>query len=273
MKKSLITLTAISSLFLAGCDKKFDDDQKKDIETIVAEYIANHPEKIWDHVERCIEKKPDIIKKAFERILAEGMQKQGKKINQARETVKKYVPEIQSTKNHFSYGKADAEHKIVIFADYACAPCRKTLEAVASFVKSDNKDKDRVQFIIKPYPILDGDADELAKVMLAAHKQGKYQELQAELFKDPTLTAVMTAAQSINGLDVDKLEKDMNSSEVADILEETKKLGKNINIKQTPTLVINDIAVPSSIQEAELPEIIKALDKMKEMEEEKDKRS
>jgi len=100
-----------------------------------------------------------------------------------------------------------------------------------------------VNFILKQFPLrqMHPNADPAARAALAAHKQGKFWEMQQELYKNSRNLSAETIkglAEKI-GLDVKKFEADMNSDEVKKEVDADLALGGRVSVRGTPSFFIN----------------------------------
>jgi protein-disulfide isomerase len=85
-------------------------------------------------------------------------------------------------------------------------------------------------------------------VALAAIKQGKYFEMHQKLFSEPGKAdkeKALRVAKEL-GLDVEKLEKDMDDPSVKQALEENKDLAQKLGLQGTPLYLIGDRVVPGA---------------------------
>jgi len=102
--------------------------------------------------------------------------------------------------------------------------------------------------IFKELPILDGrtkTSRNAAKAALAAHRQGKYLEMHTALMEASGLTPerIKSVAKDV-GLNVKKLEKDMQDPELDVMLEDTLILANRIPaLSGTPFFIINDMMI------------------------------
>jgi len=105
-----------------------------------------------------------------------------------------------------------------------------------------------VRVIFKELPILDGrtkTSRNAAKAALAAHRQGKYLEMHTALMEASGLTPerIKSVAKDV-GLNVKKLEKDMQDPELDVMLEDTLILANRIPaLSGTPFFIINDMMI------------------------------
>jgi protein-disulfide isomerase len=141
----------------------------------------------------------------------------------------------------FTGGNTDGDVSVVEFFDYNCSFCRRALPDLVKLMKED----DKVRVVLKELPIFGGDSDDAAKGALAAKKQGKYFEMHQRLFTDTgkaDKAKVLIIAKDL-GLDVEQLEKDMESEEVAKALEESRGLAEKLGLQGTPLYLIGDQAI------------------------------
>ncbi len=85
-----------------------------------------------------------------------------------------------------------------------------------------------------------------AKLALASIKQGKYFEMHQKLFFDPGKAdkdKALRVAKEL-GLDIDKLQKDVDDPSVKQALEENKDLAQKLGLQGTPLYLIGDQVVP-----------------------------
>lgn len=144
----------------------------------------------------------------------------------------------------YTAGNPDGDVTVVEFFDYNCGYCRRAMPEVVKL--TDNDDKVRVVF--KELPIFGGDSEDAAKGALAAMLQDKYFEMHQKLFTAPgkaNKEKVLRIANEI-GLDVPKLEKDMESQEVADALAEAHGLAQSLGLQGTPLYLIGDRTIPGA---------------------------
>ena len=144
----------------------------------------------------------------------------------------------------YTAGNPDGDVTVVEFFDYNCGYCRRAMPDVVKL--TDNDDKVRVVF--KELPIFGGDSEDAAKGALAAKMQGKYFEMHQKLFSAPgkaNKEKVLRIANEI-GLDVPQLEKDMESQEVAEALDEAHGLAQELGLQGTPLYLIGDRTIPGA---------------------------
>jgi protein-disulfide isomerase len=136
-------------------------------------------------------------------------------------------------------GNAHAGVTIVEFFDTRCPYCRQLAPMLERFVSKDGN----VRLVYKDFPIL-GPASELgSRALLAAQRQGRYEDLRSLLMakssSDLTENSLRETAQDL-GLDWPRLQRDMNSADVGRKIAANKNLAQALGIDGTPTIVIGE---------------------------------
>jgi protein-disulfide isomerase len=143
----------------------------------------------------------------------------------------------RSDKAHF-VGNPKGDVTVVEFFDYNCAFCRRAMPDVVKLLEND----DRVKVVLKELPIFGDDSEDAAKGALAAAKQGKYFYVHQKLLSDPgraNKDKVLGIAKEI-GLDLSRLEEDMEGKDVQAALDEVRELAQKVGIGGTPIYLIGD---------------------------------
>jgi len=143
----------------------------------------------------------------------------------------------RSDKSHF-VGNPNGDVTVVEFFDYNCGYCRRAMPDVAKLLEND----DKVKVVFKELPIFGDDSADAAKGALAAAKQDKYFEMHQKLLSNPgkaNKDKVLSIAEAM-GLDLSRLEKDMESEDVQAALEEVRGLAQKFGIRGTPMYLIGD---------------------------------
>jgi protein-disulfide isomerase len=136
-------------------------------------------------------------------------------------------------------GKQDAPVTIVEFSDYQCPFCSRAEplldEALAKY-------PDQVKLVFKQFPLtsIHPQAMPASKAALAAGKQGKYWEMHKLLFENNRALGpedLKKYAQQV-GVDVAQWEKDMNSKEIQDQINEEMSQARAAGVRGTPTIFV-----------------------------------
>lgn len=206
---------------IAGDPPKVDDAERGRIESVVHDYLMNHPETIIQAVQD------------YQARL------QAEKEKAAREQVAKRSSDLLHDPQSQILGNAKSDCAIVEFFDNQCPYCQANEPELQKLLKQDG----RVKLILKEFPILGPTSLVASKAALASVKQDKYPEFHAALLAHrghyQTEAVVDEVAKSV-GLDLDKLHKDMDSPEVASEIDRNLDLGRSLDINGTPGFVIGN---------------------------------
>lgn len=146
-------------------------------------------------------------------------------------------------------GPQGAPVTIVEFLDPACETCRAFYPVVKSLMA---KYPDDVRLVIRYAPFHQG-SDQVVKLLEAAKRQGKYQQvLEAVLQAQPTwadhsrpnpdLTFEIAKAA---GLDIERAREDMARPEMQALLTQDVEDLKALKVTRTPTFLVNGRSLPS----------------------------
>ena len=199
---------------------------KKQVEDIVHDYLTKNPE-ILVAMTTELDRRQQEVQDA----------EQNKAISDNADAL------FRSAKS-YTAGNPDGDVTVVEFFDYNCGYCRRAMPDVVKLIDND----DKVRLVLKELPIFGDDSEDAAKGALAAKLQGKYFEMHQKLFSAPgkaNKEKVLRIANEL-GLDVPKLEKDMESKEVQDALDEAHKLAQELGLQGTPLYLIGDRTIPGA---------------------------
>ena len=228
----------------------FSDDQKKDIQSIIHDYIVNQPEVL-------IEASQSLQHKQQQKIQAE-----------AKELINKHAQAVFADDKTI-VGNPKGSVTLVEFFDYQCGHCKEMAPVVLSVVEKNPN----LRVIYKEFPIFGEQSLMISKAALAAGMQKKYAQMHDVLLmskKSLNDDEIMKIAQSLK-LDMKKFKKDLQSQEVQKTIDDTRKLGELIHLMGTPAFIIaatpggiykeNNakpiVFVPGATSEASLLEIVK----------------
>lgn len=136
--------------------------------------------------------------------------------------------------------------KVVIyeFTDLQCPYCRKADKTIAQ-IKKDYGSK--VAVVTFQFPLaFHQQADEAARAVLAAKRQGKSWEMRAVIFeeqralRDGNIDATLVGFAKALGLNVKAFEKDYNDPELQEQVDAEIRLGGQMGVRGTPNFFIND---------------------------------
>jgi protein-disulfide isomerase len=155
-------------------------------------------------------------------------------------------------------GPADAPVTIVEFSDFQCPYCIQAVPELAALLKVYPK---QVKLIFKQFPLeIHSDAYRAATAALAAQKQGKFWEMHYALFdhhRDLSLESILNIGKDLK-LDETRMQKDMESKEIHDVVTKDLQDGNEAGVEGTPTIFINGQRYNGHIQLAFLRPLVDA---------------
>lgn len=204
---------------------------KDQIEQIVKDYILQHPEVLLESVRQYQERERAAQQKKSRDAMASHQQE--------------LLGDPSSPVTRTASTKPADDVTIVEFFDYRCAFCRRVNPTLMKLLADDPK----LRVVFKEFPILGPESTLASKAGLAAAKQGKYLAFhQAMMTTTATvnLETIQQVAKQV-GLDGPRLEADMNSPEVAKIIEKNAALATALDVSATPTFIIGSEMVSSAM--------------------------
>ena len=206
------------------------------IEKIIREYILKNPELVIEAIE-----------------LFQENQRVAEEQSKAR-ALKVRTDQIYADPASPTTGDAKASVTIVEFFDYQCPYCRSVSRSLMDLIDS----KEDVRFVWKEFPILGEDSVFASRAALAAGLQGKYLDFHRALMISRSRLSqdwVMTLAEGI-GLDVERLKKDMGSTEVTQQIGANLDLARQLGIRGTPAFIIDGELFPGALDLDRLKQLI-----------------
>jgi protein-disulfide isomerase len=249
-------------------------DLRTEIESIVKDYLAAHPEEVGEIVKGYFVKHPEAVGQILTEILK---QRRAASANAAATAgaapttsanpaadrsaaVAGNAAQLFSSKHQVTLGNPDGDVTVVEFFDYNCGFCKRALPDMLALIKDDPK----LKIVLKEFPILGPGSADAARVAVAVRMQDpggqKYLAFHQQLFNDlgPASKEKALAAAKNQGLDMIRLEQDMTSTEVGETLTEDAKLAGAVSITGTPGYVIGKDVVLGAVGIAGLKRQIEA---------------
>lgn len=218
--------------------QSLSEPQKKEIETLIGEYLRAHPEIILESVRAMQERE-------------QAMQQQ-----RQREGLATRRGEIENDPTSPVVGNPQGDVTVVEFFDYRCGYCKAVLPAVQRLLKEDPK----VRYVMKDLPILTPESRIAAKLTLAVWKSEpkRYFDLHTKLMEsrgDLTENRIYDIAKAV-GVDVARAKRDMNAAEIEETLGANMNLAQALGITGTPGFVVGNHLVPGAIDYDALKELV-----------------
>lgn len=141
-------------------------------------------------------------------------------------------------------GNPSGDVTLVEFFDYRCPYCRQVEPFLQALIKNDHG----LRVVVKELPILGPASVYAARVALAAHKQGKYEQFHdAAMSKKPNIDeATLLKLAEEAGLAVDRVKTDMNSPEVDAEIKRTAEIAKVLRLSGTPAFIVGIELIPGA---------------------------
>lgn len=222
---SLLIVSALASVIASPAvmaDDTVSPAQKKQFEQIIHDYLVNSPEVLME-ASQALQAKQQLT-----------MQKE------AKSAIAQNADQLLTGKLAIA-GNPKGTVTVVEFFDYQCGHCKQMKPVMSELLKKNAN----VRVVYKEFPIFGKNSEVASKATLAAAMQGKYLPLHEALLQtDKSLDkdAVLAAAKSA-GLDMTKLQKDMDSKEVTDELAANRKLAEAMKLMGTPAFIV--LATPN----------------------------
>lgn len=240
MRKAISLLIAVSTAAILTAlpvgAASLDDQQKKEVEQIVREYLLANPE-----ILREMSSNLEAKERAAEEVARSASLKENASV-------------IFKSADDPVAGNPGGDVTVIEFMDYNCSWCKKGMAEIASLVEADKN----VKVIFKEFPIFGAGSEFAARAALAAARQGKYWDLHQALFKhDGPVTEEVTRqlAEDV-GLDMEKLQKDIEDPAIAKSLAATQALAISMQINGTPAFIVDDKVFPGYVAKDQLVQAI-----------------
>ena len=236
-KKYLSVLIKIICTYFIFVTCVFSEDtlSKQKINELIYEYIMENPEVILESVDK-LRKKMEENSSLDENYLSENFLKLANDPS---------IPYMGSEKP-----------KVIIieFFDYNCGYCKKSMDAVTELLRTEYD----LKISFRDYPILSPSSRVAAKAALAAKEQGKYFIFHSALMNmqgNINDENIYSLARNLD-IDVKKLKIDMQKTSIEQIIEKNEILAKKLNIRGTPTFIINGKLYAGALDLKKLRQII-----------------
>jgi protein-disulfide isomerase len=227
-------LAAVAALSLTS-PASAQDMSKDDVKKLALEAILENPE---------------IIMQAIDILRAQENEDKASAQQQAFLDNKEL---LQNDPNAPVLGNPDGDVTIVEFFDYNCGYCKRAMVAMQAVLEKDKN----IRVVYREFPILSEASVFASRAALASRAQGKYEEFHWALMSAQTAdeAAVLTIAEQI-GLDVAKLQADMDAPEVVEHIQTSRDVANALQFTGTPSFIIGDEIVGGFIPQDVMEEVI-----------------
>ncbi len=208
----------------------FTDQQKQAIGEVVKDYLLKNPEVLTEVIAE-LEKR----------------QSEAQQVAQAG-AVKETRQSLLNASHSYVVGNPSGDVTLVEFFDYNCGYCKRALADVQTLMKADPK----LRVVLKDFPVLGPDSVEASRVALAVKNQLQGQKLFDYHVKVLESRGRVNGERAIAvakemGVDVVRLQKDIDSAEVRGALQENMALGDKLSLTGTPAFIIGETVIPGAV--------------------------
>lgn len=211
---------------------------REDVEAIVRDYIAEHPEVVVEAL------------REYQR-LAEAREEEA-----ARAALAARASDLYDDPETPFAGNPEGDVVIVEFFDYRCGYCRRSAADLFALIEADPD----VKVVFKEFPILGSASQLAARAALASRDQGLYYQFHQALMSADigfSEAEIMDVAGSV-GLDTERLKADMQAPEVDAYLARIHQLARDLGVRGTPAFVIDGELFPGALDAGTFEQLVAA---------------
>ncbi len=225
----------LAVLATAPASAQMTPAQKTEIQGIIKDYLLSNPEVLRDAMVELDRREKVEAESARQKAVAE------------------LKPKIYESKNQAIVGNPNGKVTLVEFFDYNCGYCKKSLDDIANLIK-ENPD---LRVVLKDFPVLGPGSVEAARVATAVRNQltgAKFWEFHRKLLtaRAPASKATALAAAKESGVDMDRLNKDIDRPDVHAAIEEVMQIADGLSLTGTPSFVLGDDVIVGAVGYDEL---------------------
>jgi protein-disulfide isomerase len=217
----------------------FSEQQRQAIGEIVREYLLKNPE-------------------ILQEVMAELEKRQTEQQHAAQQSaLTEHRQALMNAPHSFVAGNPAGDVTLIEFFDYNCGYCKRALGDLRSLVKGDPK----LRIVLKDFPVLGPDSVEASRVALAVKNQ-----LQSDKLFDYHVKVMETrgrvngeramAVAKEMGVDMARLQKDMEAADIRAALQENVGLGDKLGLSGTPAFIIGNEVIAGAVGLEPLKQVI-----------------
>jgi protein-disulfide isomerase len=153
-------------------------------------------------------------------------------------------------------GNVNGDVTVVEFFDYRCPYCKRVSDSLMTLVKDDPN----VKVVFKEFPILGPESVVAARIALAAHRQGKYEQVHTAFMAHKgsfEQSDLLELAASV-GADPAKLAADMQDPAIQGQLLATESLAAALGITGTPGFLFGKKLIPGAVSLEDMKNFVAA---------------
>jgi protein-disulfide isomerase len=229
---ALIALALAAPAAAPARAQGFTPEQRGEIETIIRDYLLKNPQVLQE-----------VIQEMDRRQAQADMEK-------ARAALKEHAATIYTSPRQVNLGNPQGDVTVVEFFDYNCGYCKKALTDMLDLIKTDSK----IKFVLKEFPVLGEGSTQAAQVAAAVRIQDrtggrKYLEFHQKLLngRGPADKARAIAVAKEIGMDIARIERDINGEEVKAQLAESFTIAQALGLNGTPSYIVGPEVVIGAV--------------------------
>jgi protein-disulfide isomerase len=227
--------------------------QRADVEEIVRQYLADHPEALGPAVQKYLADHPEAIRDALTALAAKRTQAQAVG-TEKKQAITDNAKALFDAPLQTTLGPAEGSATVVEFFDFNCGFCRRALADTLALMRDDAS----LRIVLKEFPILGSDSVDAARIAIALCKQNpdpaKALEFHRRLLasqRHVDRAAALAVAHDL-GFDTAQLETDAAGAEVNEALQLNYGLAQTLGIHSTPTYVVGDRVIAGAVGDVAL---------------------
>jgi len=227
------------------------------VSELVNNALRSSPDVVKGIVRDTLLRNPEVVVQAlqeFQRQQAQGQVQTAPAAPLAERATADFVDRAANAGDAPTGGNPNGQIVIVKFDDHNCPYCRQMHAAINQIV-SEN---DNIRVVYRTWPILNLDSVAVARLSLAADRQGLH-----GAFNDALMSAqgTLTEARALQiaaevGLDVDQLKVDSIDPLMARHINTTRQLAQEAAFRGTPAMLIGDTFVRGMVPQDQLETLI-----------------
>jgi len=215
-----------------------EDRSSPSIDQQIAQYLKDHPDEVMNALK-----------------LAQASEQERQKA-EAHQAMEVQQDQIFNNPADPVMGNLKGDVTVVEFFDYRCPYCKRVSDSLLQLLKDDPN----VKLVFKEFPILGPESVIAAKIALAAHRQGKYEQVHTALmahkgsFEEAALLDLAASA----GADRAKLVADMQDPAILGLLQANDSLAAALGISGTPGFLFGKQLVPGAVSLDDMKKLVSA---------------
>ena len=236
--------------------------QRADVEDVIRQFLVSHPEVLEPVIEKYFAEHPEAVRDAIVALMAKRKPASTPNID-AKQAIADNAKALYAAPLQTAVGAADGALTIVEFFDFNCGYCRKAAADILTLIAEDPG----VRIVLKELPVLGPPSVEAAKVAIALQMRRPdaatslefHRRLLAMRGRIDRAAALAVVVEL--GFDSATVEKDAESAEVNEVLQQNMQLASALGIRGTPGYVIGDNVIPGAVGASALKARVDALKK------------